>query len=223
MRLFKKEDKVTEIEDFEDLPDKSSRERLPPGQYLAKRWPVLSAEKTPSFNGKDWDISVEGLVENPVTWTWDEFLKLPKVEQVNDLHCVTTWSLYDQKFGGVAFSTIVDLVKPLPEAKYVTFVAESGYDTGLPLGEGYLAEKDVIIAYEHDGKPLEPDHGGPVRSLVPQSYLWKSTKWLKKMIFTGVWERGFWEKRGYHNRASPDLEERYSSQEKPKRREHKIE
>jgi DMSO/TMAO reductase YedYZ molybdopterin-dependent catalytic subunit len=102
MRLFKKEDKVTEIEDFEDLPDKSSRERLPPGQYLAKRWPVLSAEKTPSFNGKDWDISVEGLVENPVTWTWDEFLKLPKVEQVNDLHCVTTWSLYDQKFGGEA-------------------------------------------------------------------------------------------------------------------------
>ena len=168
-----KSESASKIEDFEELPDKSTRQRLHPGQYLAKRWPVLSAERTPKFDGKNWDIRVEGLVENPVTWTWEEFKKLPKVEQVSDIHCVTTWSLFDQKFGGVAFSTIVDLVKPLPEAKYVTFVADSGYDTALPLGEGYLGEKNVMLAYEHDGKPLEPDHGGPVRSLVPKIFLWK--------------------------------------------------
>lgn len=223
MRLFKKQEQVTEIEDFDEQPDNNKSSRLPPGQYLAKRWPVLSAEKTPSFDGENWDIEVVGLVENPIKWSWKEFLNLPKTKQISDLHCVTTWSLYDQKFGGVAFSTIVDMVKPLPEAKYVTFEAESGYTTALPLGEGYLGENDVMLAYEHDGKPLEADHGGPVRSLVPALYLWKSTKWLKKMKFTDVWERGFWEVRGYHIRGNYDLEERYSSQERPKRRDHKIE
>ncbi|OLS23445.1 MAG: Sulfoxide reductase catalytic subunit YedY [Candidatus Heimdallarchaeota archaeon LC_2] len=212
-----------EIEDFEELPDKSEKQRLPPGQYLAKRWPVLSAERTPTFDGKNWDITVEGLVENPITWTWEEFKKLPKVEQVSDIHCVTTWSLFDQKFGGVAFQTIVDLVKPFPEAKYVTFIADSGYDTALPLGEDYLGGSNVMLAYEHDGEPLQPDHGGPVRSLVPSFFLWKSVKWCKKIVFTDKWERGFWETRGYHLRGSYDLEERYSSQEKPIRRDHKIE
>lgn len=217
---FKKQVKTANLEDYGDLSPKEIRERqrVPPGQRLAKRWPVLSVEPTPKFNGKDWDVTVEGLVENPITWTWEEFKKLPKVEQVNDLHCVTTWSLLDQKFGGVAFSTIIDIVKPLPEAKFVTFEAHSGYTTALPLKGGYLDENDVLLAYEHDGKPLPPDHGGPLRSLVPQLYLWKSVKWLKKMVFTDVWERGFWEVRGYHQRGDPWLEERYSSQERVRRR-----
>ncbi|MCH8905569.1 MAG: molybdopterin-dependent oxidoreductase [Candidatus Heimdallarchaeota archaeon] len=210
------------VEEYEALTLKENRERVPPGQYLAKKWPVLSAERTPKFNGTDWTVSVEGLVENQLSWTWDEFKQLPRSDQTSDLHCVTTWSLLEQKFAGIKFSTILDLVKPLPEANYVTFEALSGYTTALPLKEGYLLEDDVLLAFEHDGKPLHRDHGGPLRSLVPQIYLWKSTKWLTKMIFTAEWERGFWEVRGYHQNANPWTQERYSSQEKPKRRDHKI-
>ncbi|MHA2251264.1 MAG: molybdopterin-dependent oxidoreductase [Candidatus Kariarchaeaceae archaeon] len=210
------------IEDYNPLTPKEKRQRLPPGQYLAKRWPVLSAEKTPKFDGKNWDVKIDGLIEKPLTWTWEEFKKLPKVDQVSDLHCVTTWSLFDQKFSGVSFKTIVDLVKPLQKARYVTFEAQSGYTSALPLKEGYLLENDVMLAYEHDGKSLEPDHGGPLRSLVPQLYLWKSVKWLTKMTFTGEWISGFWESRGYSMTGDPHNETRYSSQEKPIRRNHKI-
>ncbi len=220
---FKKQTPVApDYEEYGSLSAKEKRERVPPGQRLARRWPVLSAESTPKFDGKNWDVKVDGLVENPMKWTWEEFLKLPRVEQVNDLHCVTTWSLLDQKFAGVSFKTIVDIVRPKPEAKYVTFEAESGYTTALPLAEGYLLENDVLLAYEHDGKPLEPDHGGPLRSLVPQLYLWKSVKWLNRITFTDVWERGFWEVRGYHQRGDPWLEERYSSQERISRRNAKL-
>jgi DMSO/TMAO reductase YedYZ molybdopterin-dependent catalytic subunit len=222
VRFFKKDIPTADLDDFPELSEKESRERVPPGQRLAKRWPVLSVERTPKFDGKNWDVVVDGLVENPMKWTWKEFLELPKVEQVSDLHCVTTWSLLDQKFSGVAFSTIVDIVQPKPEAEYVTFEAESGYTTALPLKEGYLLENDVMLAYQHDGKPLPPDHGGPLRSLVPQLYLWKSVKWLVKMTFKDNWERGFWEVRGYHQRGDPWIEERYSSQERPRRRDHKI-
>ncbi len=226
MKLFGKKKAPVErrtVEDYGPVSRKEDRERVPPGQYLARRWPVLSAEKNPVFDGINWDVSVEGLVENPVKWSWNEFLELPKKEQVSDIHCVTTWSLLDQKFSGVSFQTIIDIVKPKAEAKYVTFEALSGYTTALPLGEGYLGEHDVLLAYEHDGKPLEPDHGGPLRSLVPQLYLWKSTKWLTKIVFTKDWERGFWEVRGYHQKGDPWLSERYSSQEPPKRRDHRIE
>ena len=221
--IFKKKNTTDLVpEDFGPLSKKEERERVPPGQRLARRWPVLSAERTPKFNGKDWSVTVEGLVENPITWTWEEFLKLPKLDQTVDIHCVTTWSLLDQKFGGVSFKTIIDIVKPQSEVKYVTFEADSGYTTALPLKGGYLDEHDVILAYEHDGKPLPPDHGGPLRSLVPQLYLWKSVKWLKKITFTDTWERGFWEVRGYHQRGDPWLSERSSSIEPVKRRDAKI-
>lgn len=225
MKLFgKKQAPVTElqVEEYGQLSEKSTRERVPPGQKLASRWPVLSAEKTPKFDGINWDIEVGGLVENPITWTWKQFTQLPKMEQTVDIHCVTTWSLLDQKFSGVSFKYILDLVKPNKEAKFVTFEAKSGYTTALPLDEGYLLENDVMLTYEYEGAPLEPDHGGPVRSLVPQLYLWKSVKWLTKITFLENWERGFWEVRGYHQRGDPWLEERYSSQEPPKRRDHKI-
>jgi DMSO/TMAO reductase YedYZ molybdopterin-dependent catalytic subunit len=210
------------IEEFNDMMPKEKRDKIPPGQRLAKRWPVLSAEPTPKFNGKDWNVNVEGLVENPIKLTWEEFKQLPKVSQTSDIHCVTTWSLLDQNFGGVSFKTILDIVKPLPEANYVTFEAYSGYSSALPLKEGYLLENDVLLAYEHNGKLLDPDHGGPLRSLVPQLYLWKSVKWLTTMRFTKEWERGFWEVRGYHQRGDPWLSERYSSQERPRKRDHKI-
>ena len=215
---------VTDIENFGDLSEKEVREmqRMPPGQHIVKKWPVLSAEREPDFDGKNWDVSVDGLVENPVTWKWEDFLKLPKKTQVSDIHCVTTWSMYDMEFGGIAFNDILEIVKPLPEAKFVTFEAYSGYTSALPLKGGYLDEADVLLCYEHDGKPLEKSHGGPLRSLVPQLFLWKSVKWLTKMHFLKDWERGFWEVRGYHQRGDPWLEERYSSQERVRRRDHKV-
>ena len=214
---------ISNFEDFSPLSQKEDRAKVPPGQYVAKRWPVLSVERTPKFNGKDWDVSVEGLVQNPIKWTWEEFMTLPKVDQVSDLHCVTTWSLLDQKFSGVSFQTILDIVQPLPEAEFVTFEAVSGYTTAIPLKDAYLLENDVMLVYEHDNKPLPAEHGGPLRSLVPQLYLWKSVKWLTKMSFKNVWERGFWEIRNYHQRGDIWLEERYSSQERVRRRGHKIE
>ncbi|MHA2031391.1 MAG: molybdopterin-dependent oxidoreductase [Candidatus Kariarchaeaceae archaeon] len=225
MNWFKKskQEVSASVEAYDKPVPKDQRSRLPPGQYLAKRWPVLSAERTPKFNGKDWDVSVDGLVEKPMNWSWEEFKELPKADQTSDLHCVTTWSLFDQKFGGVKFSTIIDLVKPLPEAKYVTFEAESGYTSALPLTEGFLLEDDVLLAYEYDGKGLPGDHGGPLRSLVPQQYLWKSVKWLTKMTFTEEWIRGFWESRGYSATGLIWREHRYAGQDKPVRRDHKIE
>ncbi len=214
----RKKKPLSNLEDFGDLSEVSTRERVPSGQRLARKWPVLSVEKTPKFNGRDWNVTVDGLVDNPVTWKWEEFVKLPKINQISDLHCVTTWSLLDQNFSGVAFKTIIDIVKPHKEAKFVTFQAESGYTSALPLKEGYLLENDVLLAYEHDNKPLAPKHGGPLRSLVPQLYLWKSVKWLNKITFLSEWERGFWEVRGYHQRADPWQEERYSSQERVRRK-----
>ena len=208
------------IDQLEPLVDKKERSKLPPGQYKAKKWPILHVESVPSFDGKNWPITVTGLVEKELTWSWEEFLSLPKISIHTDLHCVTTWSLFDQDFSGVSFKTVCDIVKPLPEAKYVTFEAKSGYTSALPLLDGYLLESDVLLAYEHEGQPLDPKHGGPLRSLVPQLYLWKSVKWLTKITFTSDWERGFWEKRGYHIRGFPWSEERYSSQEKPRRRDH---
>ncbi|MCY3410432.1 MAG: molybdopterin-dependent oxidoreductase [Candidatus Heimdallarchaeota archaeon] len=225
MKIFGKKKSAENRLDYEEygpLSKKEDRERVPPGQYLAKRWPVLSAERPPKFDGENWDITVDGLVENPVTWTWKEFTSLPKTTQTSDIHCVTTWSLLDQKFSGVSFKTILDIVRHKPEAKYVTFEAKSGYTTAIPLAEGYLYEDDVLLAYEHDGNPLEKDHGGPLRSLVPQLYLWKSVKWLTKISFKEVWERGFWEERGYHQKGDPWLNERYSRDEPVKRRDAKI-
>ncbi len=223
--MIVKERPVARLEDFGPLVNENIRktERIPPGQHLAKKWPVLSVEKKiPPFDGKDWDVTIDGLVENPVTLTWEEFLRLPKKEVTVDLHCVTTWSLLDQNFAGVPFSVIVELVKPKPEAQFVTFEAFSGYATALPLYGGYLDRDDALLAYEYDGKPLPREHGGPLRLIVPHLYLWKSVKWLKKMHFLDVWERGFWEVKGYHQRGDPWQEERFSRQERVSRHGHEL-
>ena len=206
-----------EVEELNPLSNKTERKKLPPGQYIAKKWPILHVEGVPDFDGKTWPITVTGLVEKEIIWEWEDFIKLPKTKIHTDLHCVTTWSLMDQDFAGISFKTILDIVKPLPEAKYVTFEAKSGYTSALPLTEGYLLENDVLLCFEHNDKPLEPDHGGPLRSLVPQLYLWKSVKGLAKIHFKDKWERGFWEQSGFNIRGDPWLEERYSSQEPPRR------
>ncbi|MFQ6084923.1 MAG: molybdopterin-dependent oxidoreductase [Candidatus Bathyarchaeia archaeon] len=162
----------------------------------------------PGFNPETWDFVVEGLVKNPVRLRYEEFLRLPKVVSISDLHCVTGWSKLDNKWEGVAFKTISDLVGPLKGARYVTAVAEADYATSLPLED--LLDGDVLLAYRLDDEPLKPEHGGPLRLVVPKKYAYKSAKWVRKLKFTERLELGYWEKRGYSNSADPWKEERYA-------------
>jgi len=184
------------------------KHRIPPSQRVSSKFPVLHVGPVPKFNSKTWDFVVEGLVENPAKLTYEEFLKLPKMVRISDFHCVTGWSKLENKWEGVAFKTISDLVKPLKEAKYVTIVAEGNYTTSLPLED--LLENEVLLAYRLDDKPLEPKHGGPLRLVVPKKYAYKSAKWVRKLRFTREEELGYWEKRGYSNTADPWKEERYA-------------
>jgi len=187
--------------------DKEKR-RIPPNQKVTSKFPVLHVGPTAKFDPKTWDFVVEGLVKNPVRLTYEQFLKLPKMVSVSDFHCVTGWSKLGNRWEGVAFKTISDMVKPLKKAKYVTVVAEGDYTTSLPLDE--LLDNDVLLAYILDDKPLEPEHGGPLRVVVPKKYAYKSAKWVRKLRFTEEQEIGYWEKRGYSNTADPWKEERYA-------------
>ena len=182
--------------------------RIPPNQRVNLKFPVLHLGSLPKFDPKRWDFVVEGLVGNPLKLTYEEFLKLTKVVSVSDFHCVTGWSKLDNSWEGVALKTISDLVKPLKEARYVTVVAEGYYTTSLPLED--LLEDDVLLAFRLDGKPLEPEHGGPLRLVVPKKYAYKSAKWVRKLRFTEEQELGYWETRGYSNTADPWKEERYT-------------
>jgi len=181
--------------------------RVPPNQRVTSKFPVLHVGSVPKFDMKTWDFAVEGLVANPVRLSFDEFVKLPKVVGVSDFHCVTGWSRLDNRWEGVLFKTIADLVKPLSEARYVTIVCDEGFTTSLPLAD--LMDDDVLLAYEFEGKSLEPVHGGPLRLVVPKKYAYKSAKWVRKLRFTKEQELGFWEQRGYSNTADPWKEERY--------------
>jgi len=180
---------------------------VPPNQRLTEEFPVLHVGSVPKFDRDTWNFVVEGLVENPVRLGFDEFLKLPKTVSVSDFHCVTGWSRLSNRWEGVLFRAVVDLVKPLKEARFVTVVAEGDYTTSLPLGD--LLGDDVLLAYGFEGKPLEPLHGGPLRLVVPKKYAYKSAKWVRKLRFTKDQELGYWEKRGYSDSADPWKEERY--------------
>lgn len=182
--------------------------RLPPNQRLITDFPVLHFGKVPEFDRKTWDFRVEGLVENPIRLTYDELLLLEKTTNVSDFHCVTGWSRFDNKWEGVSFIDMAKLVKPKSNARFATIEAEGGYTTSLPIYE--LMERDVLIAYNFDGKPLEPVHGGPLRLVVPKKYAYKSAKWVRRIMFTEEQEPGFWEQRGYSDSADPWKEERYS-------------
>jgi len=184
------------------------KQRIPPNQRATLKFPVLHEGTIPKFDPKTWDFVVEGLVKNPVRFTYEQFLKLPKVVSVSDFHCVTGWSKLDSRWEGVAFKTVSDLVKPLKEARYVTVVAEGDYTTSLPLED--LLDDDVLLAYRLDEKPLKPEHGGPLRLVVPKKYAYKSAKWVRKLRFTKEQKLGYWEKRGYSNTADPWKEERYT-------------
>jgi len=181
-------------------------DRLPPGQYLTQKWPVLSYERTPSRLPVDWKLKITGEVELPFELTWEEFLALPRTTMTSDFHCVTTWSRYDNTWEGVHIREILQRARPRPAAKYVMAHSWTGYTTNLPLSD---LDDDVMIVIKHDGKDLEPDHGGPVRLIVPKLYAYKSAKWLDGLEFMQLDRPGFWEQRGYHNRADPWKEERY--------------
>ena len=184
-----------------------NKDRLPPGQYLTQKWPVLSYERTPGGLPTDWKLKVSGEVANPFELTWEEFLALPRTTLTTDFHCVTTWSRYDNTWEGVHIREILRRASPLAGAKFVMAHSWTGYTTNMPLSD--LDDDDVMIVIKHDGEDLEPDHGGPVRLLVPKLYAYKSAKWLNGLEFMQQDRPGFWERRGYHNRANPWKEERY--------------
>ncbi|MBP2293997.1 sulfite oxidase-like oxidoreductase [Azospirillum rugosum] len=185
-----------------------ARERLPPGQRLVEDWPVLDLGVVPRVTTENWTLAVDGLVENPVTWRWADFQAQPQESFVSDIHCVTTWSRYDNRWEGVSARRLLSVVKPKPEARFVVCHSSDGYTTNLPLDA--FADEDVLLATTWEGQPISRDHGGPVRVVVPKLYFWKSAKWVKRLEFVAEDRRGYWEVRGYHNEADPWKEERYS-------------
>jgi DMSO/TMAO reductase YedYZ molybdopterin-dependent catalytic subunit len=182
-------------------------QRLPPGQYLTEKWPVLHAGSVPKVDLATWDFRVFGQVENPLTLTWEQLQELPSEEITVDIHCVTRWSRFDTRFRGVSWQTLAQLVQPKPTAKFVIAHAEQGFTSNLPLDA--LDSGEALIAYEADGEPLAGDHGWPLRLVVPSRYFWKSAKWLRALELTSTDQPGFWERYGYHNDADPWREERY--------------
>jgi DMSO/TMAO reductase YedYZ molybdopterin-dependent catalytic subunit len=181
--------------------------RLPPGQYLTRDFPVLSAGPTPRTPLEEWSLVVGGAVDAPRAWTWDAFLALPSETFTVDLHCVTKWSKLDTTWTGVSVDTLLDGVGT--EADHITAWCDGGYTTNLPVED--VSDGKAWIAYEYDGEPLDPEHGGPARLLVPHLYLWKSAKWVRGLTFTLDDEPGFWETVGYHDHGDPWREQRYWS------------
>jgi DMSO/TMAO reductase YedYZ molybdopterin-dependent catalytic subunit len=181
--------------------------RLPPGQTLVTDWPVLDLGIHPQVGPEKFRLDIDGAVENRVSLDWEGFHTLPQVESVSDIHCVTQWSRYANRWRGVAARTVLDLVRPMPEARFIVFHSYDGYTTNLRREQ--FDQPDALLATEWDGAPLTRQHGGPVRALVPRLYLWKSAKWLRRIQFTLSDRPGFWEVRGYHNNGDPWREERY--------------
>jgi DMSO/TMAO reductase YedYZ molybdopterin-dependent catalytic subunit len=183
--------------------------RLPPHQSLTLKWPVLHYGSVPKFDPAKWDFFVRGLVEQPLRLTWDELQKLPTIQTASDFHCVTRWSRFDNHWTGVSFREVMKLARPKPEAQYVLVHAEQGYTANVPLAD--LDRDNVLFATHHDGKPLEPDHGFPLRLIVPHLYAWKSVKWVRGMEFLDRDAAGFWEQNGYHMYGDPFKEQRFDT------------
>jgi DMSO/TMAO reductase YedYZ molybdopterin-dependent catalytic subunit len=186
---------------------------LPPNQYEVDTLRVLYVGSIPKFNEETWDFEVYGSVRNPIRLTFDELKELHRTVSTSDFHCVTGWTKFDNKWEGIRFRTLIKIVQPRISAKYVTFECENDYTTSLPLEE--LEYDDVILAYRLEDKVLPPEHGGPLRLVVPHKYAYKSAKWVRKMKFTEELELGYWEQRGYSNSADPFINQRYSSDDIP--------
>lgn len=186
----------------------SPDQRLPPGQRLVTGLPVLDLGEQPAVSAAEWSFGVSGLVEVPLSWDWEALTQQPQARVTVDIHCVTTWSSYDNVFSGVPLRHVLEMVKPKPEARFVLARSYDGYTTNLPLS--VLAEDGVMLAHSWNDAPLTREHGGPVRLLVPGLYFWKSAKWLRHLTFLDADKAGFWEARGYHMNGNPWAEERYA-------------
>jgi DMSO/TMAO reductase YedYZ molybdopterin-dependent catalytic subunit len=186
----------------------ASTDRLPPGQKLTTAFPVLDLGVQPEVALAEWTLSVGGLVENPVTLSWADFGALPQVDDVSDFHCVTTWSKFDCRWGGVALTTLYELARPSPKARFVYFTSYDGYSTNVSLE--HCLDDDTLVATSFDGAPLAREHGGPARVIIPKLYAWKGAKFVKAITFLAEDKLGFWEVRGYSNTADPWTEDRYA-------------
>ena len=186
--------------------------RLPEGQSLTQKFPLLTYGPIPKFDPKTWDLRVFGAVEEEKRWTWDEFLTLPTQTITTDIHCVTRWSKFDTTWEGVMFNDFIKQFKLTSDARYVIAHCDYGYTTNLPIET--MMDDDVMLAYKYEGDWLKDpellEHGGPVRTLVPKRYFWKSAKFLRALEFSPVDKPGFWEQGGYHNDGDPFKEERYN-------------
>ena len=183
-------------------------DRLPPGQKANDGWPVLHYGSIPKIDLASWRFEISGLVEEPLTLTWQEFVALPQVDTRNDIHCVTAWSKFDNDWTGVAVSELLMRVRLKPDAKQVMIHSYGGYTTNLSLED--LGAEGSLLAHSHSGEPLSREHGWPLRLVVPHLYFWKSAKWVRGLVFTDQEKPGFWEMYGYHIRGDPWKEERYS-------------
>jgi DMSO/TMAO reductase YedYZ molybdopterin-dependent catalytic subunit len=181
--------------------------RVPPGQYVVDDFPVLSAGPTPRTQLDVWSLTIQGAVDEPASWSWDEFMELPSEKFTVDIHCVTKWSKLDTSWTGVSVDTLLEGVET--EAEYISAWCDGGYTTNLPLED--VTGGRAWVAYEYAGEALAPEHGGPARLLVPHLYFWKSAKWVRGLTLTPADEPGFWETAGYHNRGDPWREQRYWS------------
>jgi DMSO/TMAO reductase YedYZ molybdopterin-dependent catalytic subunit len=181
--------------------------RLPPGQYLTEKWPVLHAGDVPDVDVATWTLDVTGEVEKPLSLSYEDLKQLPATDVTTDIHCVTRWSRFDAQFKGVHWSELAKLAKPKPSARFAIAHAEQGFTANVPLAA--LEDRQALIVYEADGEPLSAEHGGPVRLVVPSKYFWKSAKWLRQIELSAVDKPGFWERYGYHNEADYRQEQRY--------------
>ena len=196
-------------------PNRHGMPKLPVGQHEVKNWPVLDLGDVPDVSPDAWKLEVGGLVENPVSLSWTDFMALPQVDDVSDFHCVTTWSRFENHWRGVRFKTIAELAVPKETARFVLCTSydvapgtRTPYTTNLPLTRAL--DDDVLLVHTWEGKPLPREHGGPCRVITPKLYAWKGTKWLRKIEFLANDRRGFWEVRGYSNSAEPWFNDRYA-------------
>jgi DMSO/TMAO reductase YedYZ molybdopterin-dependent catalytic subunit len=187
---------------------RAGEDRLPPGQHLVRDWPVLDLGVQPRIDPAQWELRVFGAVQEQVTWNWAAFNALPQTSETTDIHCVTTWSRFDNQWDGVATRDVLAMVHPKPEARFVVLHSYDGYTTNLPLDD--FAAEDAIIAHSWQGQPLPLQHGGPVRLVIPHLYFWKSAKWLHRIEVLTEDRPSYWEERGYHDRGDPWTEQRYS-------------
>lgn len=189
-------------------PDTQRQNRVPPGQRLTEKWPLLHHGAVPNIDTSEWTFTISGWVEQKRALSYDEFMSLPRVKVFSDIHCVTRWSRLNNLWEGVSSSTIRELANILPEAQFVIVHCVGGFTTNLPLTDFF--QPDVLFAIKHDNQALTPGHGYPVRLVVPRLYFWKSAKWVSGIEFTAEDRPGFWESYGYHNHGDPWKEERYS-------------